>query len=348
MSGISIAGQTIVNSIDPARERRCARSRSSSPAPFNGQIVNFQAASLGAGNYIDVLFRDTNHIGLDADSITDATPEFVLVGSAASNVQIDGAGVKVGNNVYRFALSKKDRPAAAVQGRHDLRSAQHDRGPVHRRRVQGHRGRDQQGLQPGLLRQPRHAAARTPRADAPAQIPTAELLSPFSGSTLSVRTLISRPYIDVNFNTGGAGVADRHRRRRARALRPRRREPRASTARRPSCGPGVYPLQAQGQDRPADGGHVRQRRDQGRVPSPPIANTTGSTTCLIPGTQAARQLVRDQRRPARSCRAARSATSPSTAPPSTPARRAPPRRSGRSRSTPSRSASSARPSRTAS
>ena len=153
-----------------------------------------------------MLFRDTNHIGLDADSITDATPEFVLVGSAASNVQIDGAGVKVGNNVYRYQLSKKDNQLPLFEGRHDLRPAQHDRDPVHRRRLQGHRGRDQQGSSQAFYVNLVTGGGPNAAADAPTQIPTAELLSPFSGSTLSVRSLISRPYIDVNFNTGGAGV----------------------------------------------------------------------------------------------------------------------------------------------
>ena len=110
----------------------------------------------------------------------------MLVGSAASNVQIDGAGVKVGNNVYRFQLSKKDNqlPLFKADTTFDPRNTieiQFIAGAF--KDIAGATNKaSSQAFYVNLVTGSGPNAA----ADAPTQIPTAELLSPFSGSTLSV------------------------------------------------------------------------------------------------------------------------------------------------------------------
>ena len=51
-------------------------------------------SSLNQRKYIDVFFYPTDGQALDVATITDATPEFVLTGAAASAVSVDGAACR--------------------------------------------------------------------------------------------------------------------------------------------------------------------------------------------------------------------------------------------------------------
>ena len=76
------------------------------------------------------LRRRSAAIAMTADSITDAAVEFVLVGAAAANVVVNGAGAKVGDEPLPLPLQL--HRALFADGR---RPAQHRRGPVPRRLV---------------------------------------------------------------------------------------------------------------------------------------------------------------------------------------------------------------------
>ena len=66
--------------------------------PLGGATVSTTILNAAGMNFIEVTFVDINRVGLDLDSIRDDTPEFLLAGSAARNIVINGRPVQVDPN----------------------------------------------------------------------------------------------------------------------------------------------------------------------------------------------------------------------------------------------------------
>src|SRR5206468_7636243 len=150
--------------------------------------------------HIDVVFKDTNFVGIKADpTIIDGTPEFVFAGEAASNVLVNGAGVQVdptNPNLYRYTITKANNSLPFFGT--DLGST--TRGTVSIT-FQAGSFTDNQGATNGWDTET-FFVATVPAAQALGSVPTAMLLSPFNGATVNAKTLNARPYIDVVFQPG--------------------------------------------------------------------------------------------------------------------------------------------------
>ena len=67
---------------------------------------------LNSRGYLDIAFTPTLNATLDEASVTDIDPEFILIGSAASAVTIDGAAVKQEDGTWRYSFIGQFTPGS--------------------------------------------------------------------------------------------------------------------------------------------------------------------------------------------------------------------------------------------
>ena len=211
VQGFAIAGLTIANAIPaPASQRRPVEADLASPfAGSNIKASDFEANGIFSdGNgvaHIDVLFKDTNFVGISAESIVDGAEEFVIGGGGAANVIVNGAGVQIdpsNPNLFRYTITKANNSLPFFSNDPNTPT----RGTVEITFLAS-RFNDSQGASNGFDSETFFIFI-PPQAN-PTQlagiVPTAMLLSPFNGATVNAKTLNARPYIDVVFMTGGPG-----------------------------------------------------------------------------------------------------------------------------------------------
>ncbi len=215
VSGFAIGGVTIANAIPaPASQRRPIEADLASPfAGSNIKASDFEVGGIfsdGPGAaHIDVLFKDTNFVGIKADTIgvNDGAAEFVIGGAGAGNVIVNGLGVQVdpsNPNLFRYTITKADstKPffaADAVGG---------TRGTVEVTFLQN-TFTDMQGATNGWDFETFYVVPIPPNPQTPvtaSPVPTAMLLTPFNGTVVNAKTLNAKPWIDVIFMPGGAGT----------------------------------------------------------------------------------------------------------------------------------------------
>ena len=218
VSGFAIAGVPIANAIPaPASQLKPVEADLASPfAGSNIRATDFEQGGIfsdGPGMaHIDVLFKDTNFVGIKAETIIDGAEEFVIGGTGAANVIVNGAGVQIdpsNPNLFRYRLTKANNNLPFFQADpNDPR-----RGTVEVTFLEN-RFTDNQGASNGFDVEVFYAFIPSQQggfgvqstSNDPGPVPTAMLLSPFNGSTVNAKTLNAKPWIDVLYIPGAPGT----------------------------------------------------------------------------------------------------------------------------------------------
>lgn len=151
--------------------------------PYNGGVFDVQ--ELNDRGYIEVVFNDVNGVGLNENSITDDSQEFILTidGNTPDTygVTINGRAEKVGeSNVYRYNFTGTF-PEGDVQLKF-LPQAWSDTSGAN-----------------NVTETEHFTIAAKNQGELPAPAPTAMLGNPANGASVNLKTLITRAYIDVTF-----------------------------------------------------------------------------------------------------------------------------------------------------
>jgi len=161
-------------------------------SPVNFEVVN--ASDLNTLGYIDVVFNDVNRVGLNEASITDDTPEFVLVGTAAAGVTINGRAEKVldaiNDRTYRYSFLGEFQDATDNQVEVKFLPNSFS---------------DTMGANNVVESEQFTLYFSAPGDPAPSPSPTASLANPFNGAVVSKQSLNARRFIDVTFIAPGGG-----------------------------------------------------------------------------------------------------------------------------------------------
>ncbi|HEX9569566.1 MAG TPA: hypothetical protein VF987_07795, partial [Rhodospirillales bacterium] len=161
--------------------------------PFSNVVLD--VTELNNRGYIDVVYNDVNRVGLNEDSITDNTAEFVLLGPGASSVTVNGAATKVttANNDRTFRYTFTGSFDAG--GLDKLIEIQ----------FLANTYADTLGAN-NAVGIDRFFIKATPPAPGELPPPTARLANPFSGAEVSKQSISAKRYIDVTFLAPGGGT----------------------------------------------------------------------------------------------------------------------------------------------
>ena len=162
-------------------------------SPTNGGVID--RTKLNAQGYVDVQFSDPNNLGLNASTITDASPEFTVTlnGQSVPGLTFVGTPTAVPGfiNTYRYAFSGTFPTAGDVSIQFAAGAFADSGGHANFAATEGF-------------------SLVNPASDGtlPAPAPTAILGSPADGTSIDASSLNARRYLDVTFLTRGPSPID--------------------------------------------------------------------------------------------------------------------------------------------
>ena len=162
--------------------------------PYSNDIVD--VATLNANHYLDVRFTDQSGAGLNLSSITDATAELTLTGTAAAGVVLSGAPTQVDPTndpgLFRYAFTGSFTAPTSGYDTVGFQFAASSFADAHGTTNAASSGQFYVYTDPPA------------NPNAPV-VPTVQLASPMNGATIGSTTFGARPYIDISFNPGVTG-----------------------------------------------------------------------------------------------------------------------------------------------
>ncbi|MHB1244367.1 MAG: hypothetical protein ACYC1P_13355, partial [Gaiellaceae bacterium] len=196
VNGFSVFGQSVATLQSPATQLRAPSAEVATPLAGSRQDVAL--LNDATDRFIYVYFRDTNMSGFDVATITDDAAEFVLLGAAASGVTVNGRAIQVdpnNPNLFKYSYTGNFTTPNAASDPYNTVVVNFVPGSF----------RDVRGAVNVEETQTFNVFAA---AGSPDFVPAPTLANPFNGTTINLRSFLTRPYIDVTFTPGANGIVE--------------------------------------------------------------------------------------------------------------------------------------------